>query len=136
MLPDQFGVDSFQELNLETPDGVKLHAYSMLQNKASEKEIARGQTHQGDKVAERRPTILFLHANAGNMVSQHRSQSNILIIKRVIAYPSHLFSTSVLAATFSCCRTVAMVSRPANPVRLEFVSMPRQPLTTYASILF
>ncbi|KAF9432409.1 hypothetical protein BGZ76_010842 [Entomortierella beljakovae] len=43
----------FEDLTLTTPDGVKIRAYLIKQ--------------PGDEHAKSRPTILYLHANAGNM---------------------------------------------------------------------
>lgn len=50
----------FEDLTLESPDKVKIKAYLML----------RGASASGTDLeeAKKRPTILFLHANAGNMV--------------------------------------------------------------------
>jgi hypothetical protein len=52
----------YEDLTLDTPDGLKIKAYLILQggNKADQ-----------ETEAKRRPTVLFLHANAGNMVSSH-----------------------------------------------------------------
>lgn len=47
----------YEDLELLTPDGVKIKAYLMLQ--------------QAD--AHKRPTVLLFHANAGNVVSRSTS---------------------------------------------------------------
>lgn len=67
MKPDQFGVEDFEELHLKTPDGERLHAYLLAQRHSSEKEVRRGASSDQADVMARRPTVLFLHANAGNM---------------------------------------------------------------------
>lgn len=52
-------MDLYEDLTLTTPDGLRIRAYLMLQ----------GATQQEQETeAKRRPTVLFLHANAGNMV--------------------------------------------------------------------
>lgn len=70
--PEEFDLPYSTEW-LNTPDGIKLHAYLMLQEKASEKEKNRGESLDKDQTVKRRPTVLFLHANAGNMVSRQRT---------------------------------------------------------------
>lgn len=69
MTPDAFDVPDYESLTLTTPDGEKLHAYLMAQRTRSAKESVRGESQSADEVTARRPTVLFLHANAGNMVS-------------------------------------------------------------------
>jgi len=49
--PDRFGMPSYEALDLITEDQIKLKAYLIT---------------QGSETASR-PTLLFLHANAGNM---------------------------------------------------------------------
>lgn len=66
--PDEFGIDEYENLTLETPDGEKLHAYLMTQRSISEKEKIRGEDDDTNETMKRRPTVLVLHANAGNMV--------------------------------------------------------------------
>lgn len=68
--PSEFGIP-FTEEHLNTPDGETLRAFVMLQQAPSEKEIEKGATlnDEPSTTARRRPTIIFLHANAGNMVS-------------------------------------------------------------------
>lgn len=66
LTPDHFGIP-YEDLRLTTPDGETLHAFLMPQKTASEKEKARGENLDPDETVKRRPTILFLHANAGNM---------------------------------------------------------------------
>lgn len=51
----------YENVTLETQDDLKLRAYLMLQGAAQGKEAAESE-------APKRPTVLFLHANAGNMV--------------------------------------------------------------------
>jgi hypothetical protein len=71
MTPDEFGMDDFEELTLDTPDGERLHCYAILQRRASNKERLAGLSdrtdQQADTITARRPTVLLLHANAGNM---------------------------------------------------------------------
>lgn len=57
--PSQHGMPLYEDLELTSPDGVKVKAYLILQgaNKADQEQEAK-----------KRPTVLFLHANAGNMV--------------------------------------------------------------------
>ncbi|KAG0235096.1 hypothetical protein BGW42_005889 [Actinomortierella wolfii] len=50
--PSQFGLP-YEDLTLVTPDKVKIKAYLIK--------------HPDDNIARKRPTILYLHANAGNM---------------------------------------------------------------------
>ncbi|KAK3805946.1 MAG: alpha/beta-hydrolase [Linnemannia elongata] len=50
--PSQYGLP-YEDLTLTTPDKVKIKAYLIK--------------HPDDSVARKRPTILYLHANAGNM---------------------------------------------------------------------
>lgn len=62
--PDKHKMPKYEDLTLETPEKLKIKAYLILQGadlsgKAAEEEI------------KRRPTVLFLHANAGNMVCTH-----------------------------------------------------------------
>jgi hypothetical protein len=58
--PDKHGMPVFEDLTLESPDKLKIKAYLML----------HGASASGTDLeeAKKRPTILFLHANAGNMV--------------------------------------------------------------------
>ncbi|GAA6036454.1 hypothetical protein JCM8097_003515 [Rhodosporidiobolus ruineniae] len=52
--PDEFGISPYEELTLTTPDGVRIKAFLML--------------YERDGVeASTRPTVLLLHANAGNV---------------------------------------------------------------------
>jgi len=66
--PEEFDLPYSEEW-LITPDDIKLHSYLLLQSKASEKEKSRGESQDPNDTSKRRPTVLFLHANAGNMVS-------------------------------------------------------------------
>jgi hypothetical protein len=52
MLPSDFSMRDFIEITLKTQDGVSLQAYHIT------KETTRNETET---------TLLFLHANAGNM---------------------------------------------------------------------
>ncbi|KDE04404.1 hypothetical protein MVLG_05194 [Microbotryum lychnidis-dioicae p1A1 Lamole] len=52
--PDEFGMPDYEQLTLHTPDGVTIRAYLLLRPDAEQEEAPR-------------PTILFLHANAGNI---------------------------------------------------------------------
>lgn len=51
-------MQKYEEETLTAPDGVKLHAYTILQGADSGRE---------EELAPKSPTILMLHANAGNM---------------------------------------------------------------------
>jgi hypothetical protein len=53
--PDQYGLP-FEDVELTTPDGIKIKAFLMLYER------------DGVKASDR-PTVLLLHANAGNVVS-------------------------------------------------------------------
>ncbi|SGY15496.1 BQ5605_C013g07384 [Microbotryum silenes-dioicae] len=53
-IPDEFGMPDYEQLTLHTPDGVTIRAYLLLRPDAEQEEAPR-------------PTILFLHANAGNI---------------------------------------------------------------------
>lgn len=59
--PDKHGISVYEDLTLETPDKLKIRAFLMLQGASQGKEACAVE-------AKKRPTILFLHANAGNMV--------------------------------------------------------------------
>ncbi|CCG80813.1 Protein bem46 [Taphrina deformans PYCC 5710] len=50
--PGQYGMDGYETVMLDTPDGQKLHCYLIMQDPA---------------LAPSRPTVLLFHANAGNM---------------------------------------------------------------------
>ncbi|KAK0544703.1 bem46 protein, variant [Tilletia horrida] len=64
--PDKYGLP-FEEITLTTPDGESVRCFVILQRAPSEKEKAAGLSGDGDDTARRRPTVLFFHANAGNM---------------------------------------------------------------------
>ncbi len=51
MLPSEFSMRNFTELKLKTADGVEIHAYHIT----------------NDQISKPKTTLLFLHANAGNM---------------------------------------------------------------------
>lgn len=51
-IPSDFGIQSFEDITLITPDGIKIKAFVMLS--AEKPEV--------------RPTVLLCHANAGNVV--------------------------------------------------------------------
>lgn len=53
--PDEFGLAPFDDVELVAPDGVKIRAFVI--------PYARGDVKPSD-----RPTVLLLHANAGNVV--------------------------------------------------------------------
>ncbi|WFD31680.1 bem46 protein, variant [Malassezia sp. CBS 17886] len=71
--PDKYDLP-FSEYRLNTPDGQKLHVYAILQAGVD-----------GDKsdmsVAKERPTVLMLHANAGNM--GHRLPLAVVFYRRM-----------------------------------------------------
>ena len=50
--PPEHGIDRWEEIWLKTDDGEKLHCYLMT---------------QPSELARKRPTVIFFHANAGNM---------------------------------------------------------------------
>ncbi|CEH17941.1 Predicted alpha/beta hydrolase BEM46 [Ceraceosorus bombacis] len=77
LTPDEFDLE-YEDVRLKTPDGQELRVYLMCQSEPSEREKRRGED-EGD-VATRRPTILFLHANAGNM--GHRLPLAAVFFKR------------------------------------------------------
>lgn len=58
--PDQHGIPIYEDITLDTPDKLKIKAYLMLQGADKGKDVMLEE-------APKRPTILFLHANAGNM---------------------------------------------------------------------
>lgn len=97
LTPDQFGIDDFEVIQLETPDGEKLHAYLLSQRQSSVKEKERGVSDEPNEVMARRPTVLFLHANAGNM--GHRLPLAAVFYKRfgcnvfMISYRGYGLST-------------------------------------------
>ncbi|SCV70170.1 BQ2448_1564 [Microbotryum intermedium] len=53
--PDEFGMPDYEHLTLQTPDGVTIRAYLLVQ------------PHAEHEIEAPRPTIVFLHANAGNI---------------------------------------------------------------------
>ncbi|KZT55655.1 alpha/beta-hydrolase [Calocera cornea HHB12733] len=60
--PSQYGMP-YEDVELLTPDNVKLQAYLMLNGYGHEEE----KEHYSEPRAMRRPTVFLLHANAGNM---------------------------------------------------------------------
>jgi hypothetical protein len=56
----------YEDLTLETPDNLKIKAYLILQG-ATASNVGKPKLNTE---AASRPTILFLHANAGNMVRE------------------------------------------------------------------
>ncbi len=66
--PDEYGLP-FTEEKLKTPDGETIRLFVMLQDGSAERKAGRQPASTGTDVARERPTILCLHANAGNMVS-------------------------------------------------------------------
>lgn len=69
--PDRFDLP-YTEHRLQTPDGEKLHVYVMLQQDKNKEDEA---------YAAKRPTILMLHANAGNM--GHRLPLAVVFYRRL-----------------------------------------------------
>jgi hypothetical protein len=51
-------MSKYEDVDLEAPDGIKLKAYLILQGAAEGRE---------EEEAPTRPTVILLHANAGNM---------------------------------------------------------------------
>ncbi|KAE8213300.1 hypothetical protein CF327_g3154 [Tilletia walkeri] len=64
--PESFGMP-YDEVTLTTPDGEQVRCFVILQRTPSDKERAAGLSGIGDDTARRRPTIVFFHANAGNL---------------------------------------------------------------------
>ncbi|KAL9937318.1 hypothetical protein V8E36_003727 [Tilletia maclaganii] len=64
--PDSFGMP-YEEVTLTTPDGEQIRCFAILQRTPSDKERSAGLTSEGDDTARRRPTVIFFHANAGNL---------------------------------------------------------------------
>lgn len=97
LTPDQFGIDDFEVIGLQTPDGEKLHSFLLQQRQSSPKEKERGDSDEPNEVMARRPTVLFLHANAGNM--GHRLPLAAVFYKRfgcnvlMISYRGYGLST-------------------------------------------
>ncbi|PKI84169.1 bem46 protein, variant [Malassezia vespertilionis] len=68
--PDMYDLP-YKEFRLKTPDGVLLHTYVMLQKGEDDAE----------EIASQRPTVLMLHANAGNM--GHRLPLAVVFYRRL-----------------------------------------------------
>jgi hypothetical protein len=64
-LPTEFELEDYDDLTLETADGEKLRAYLLWTSDG--KEVVKKQAYPNRKFAKTRPTVLFFHANAGNM---------------------------------------------------------------------
>lgn len=73
LTPDHYDIQ-YENLTLKTPDGESLHAFLMPQENISVKEKSRGESSGREETMKRRPTVIFFHANAGNMVrvSSHK----------------------------------------------------------------
>lgn len=84
----------FEDVELTTPDSVRIKAYLMLQ--------------PGEK-PESHPTVILFHANAGNVVrlllSALKHQKLIFSSSRVIDYPLPRSSTRRCAVTCWLSRT-------------------------------
>ncbi|KAK4055397.1 bem46 protein, variant [Microbotryomycetes sp. JL221] len=64
--PNDFEMPNYEDIELTTPDGVKLHAYLIKRPRSS--AVTTDDSDENDKEAPRnRPTVLMLHANAGNV---------------------------------------------------------------------
>ncbi|KAJ3104779.1 hypothetical protein HDU97_008847 [Phlyctochytrium planicorne] len=64
--PDQVRMTDFEELHLETPDKVKIHAYAIRRTAGAGLSGDSGLRFRGSSgIAD--CTLLYLHANAGNM---------------------------------------------------------------------
>lgn len=61
--PDEHGMPNYEEIKLRTKDGLTLHAYLIKSSQEKIREITNDE-EDGDKNAW---TILYCHANAGNM---------------------------------------------------------------------
>lgn len=67
--PDQHKMPIYEDLTLESSDKLKIKAYLILQGAGLAGKA-------GEEEAKKRPTVLFLHANAGNMVGLRVSPGN------------------------------------------------------------
>lgn len=92
--PDEFDMPHYENVELTTPDGVRIRAFLILQR----------ETDPASVKASDRPTVLLLHANAGNVVRACRvtrlcfsSRASQLIrrfrARRDIVYPSPKYFT-------------------------------------------
>lgn len=66
--PAEHGMEDYEEVILLTPDGVKIRAFVILQ----------------PEKAEERPTVLLLHANAGNVVSLPSAHIDETCVERAV----------------------------------------------------
>jgi hypothetical protein len=91
--PNQYGMPDYEDLTLTTPDGLKIRAYLVPRPDAAQ-----------------RPTLLYLHANAGNM--GHR-----LPIARVFGIDMQM---NLLLLSVSCACTAASYFEGCAVPRLRF----------------
>ena len=85
----------YEDLTLTTPDKIKIKAYLMLQGAAQGKQAM-------EREAKTRPTILFLHANAGNMASLKIILCCLQLIQ-IQTGPSFTFRSHFLSAAKVQC---------------------------------
>ncbi|KAF8496343.1 Alpha/Beta hydrolase protein [Gautieria morchelliformis] len=67
--PDKYGL-AYEDVTLDTVDGIKIKCYLMLQGKQSldHSLVASSQLDEADeKISAHRPTIIMFHGNGGNM---------------------------------------------------------------------
>jgi hypothetical protein len=90
MKPSQFGLP-YREVTITTKDNVSLQCY-LLQQKDVE-------------VAKKSPTVIYFHANAGNMVrffdGKRRSENpntEILLVTRVTDFPLQRYFSKTMVA--------------------------------------
>ena len=74
MTPDKLDMPH-SEVKLQTPDGETLQVFVILQDGSVEQKVRKQPKATGVEAAKSRPTVLFLHANAGNMVRIAKSVS-------------------------------------------------------------
>lgn len=108
--PDQFGMP-FEDVSLETPDGVKIKAFLMLQRAKP----------------ELKPTVLLLHANAGNVVRSRLFSIalDLILLGRAIDYRLPKCSTPTWTATYAHCLTEATAILKDHPMNKASESMLR-----------
>lgn len=96
--PDEFDM-AFEDVRLRTPDGIQLRAYLML---------------QADEPS-RKPTVLLLHANAGNVVSKHyrRSACSSSFRQPPLELIRHL--TRPAGSSLTYCQSILQINEVQRP---------------------
>lgn len=126
--PERFGYQEGQaeELVIETPDGEKLQAFWIEApskwNKSSSVEGIRARHHQNQSTSETPFTVLYMQANAGNIVTRafFCKDKVILIHIHTLFYratdcQSLKNSKNQSIATFCYFPTAATVNPPGHP---------------------